>query len=392
MLRSGSFYPPLGLGILGGGQLGRMLLPPALRLGVSLHFLDREGAACQECSAHFHQGSLLDYDDVMRFATGVNLDALSIEIEHVNTQALFALEERGLRVCPSAAVLALVQDKLKQKQFYLRHSFPTAEFVGTPINSKEELSKGSEILGLPIIQKLRYAGYDGCGVKSLNSPADFGGAFTQSSLIEQKLSFDHEIAVLVVRDHAGKLAVYPPVEMSFHSQRHILDYLLYPAAINAQIQKQAQELASDLAATLQVVGVLAVEMFVQSDGKLLINEIAPRPHNSGHYTLDATSACQFEQHLRACLSMPLVKEIYMHNTYAATVNLLGDHQAEGKVHYVGLDQALAMAGVYVHLYGKQIVRPFRKMGHITILGQEQKKVQEKLDYLRKTVRVLSYTA
>ena len=386
-------YPShLKLGILGGGQLGRMLIAPALRLGINLRFLDHEGAPCQDSSPFFHTGSFLEREDVLDFAKG--LDAIGIEIENVNTSALFLLEEQGFRVRPSAKIIELVQDKSRQKEFYEKHSFPTAKCIARIENRKEIQS---HIKSLPLVQKICRSGYDGYGVKILENERDSLEAFDAPSILEEKISLAKELAVLLARDSKGRLAVYPPVEMKFHPTQNILEHLFCPANIAPQIRKRACELSMDLAEKLGLIGLLAVELFLTDKGEILINEMAPRPHNSGHHSIELCPVSQFEQYLRAIFDLPLGDTTC--RGYGATLNLLcqgGEASPSesptgsaktAKFVYQGLVEVLEMPGVFVHLYGKKEFRPFRKMGHITILGENPSAVQKKVQQVQKQIRV-----
>jgi 5-(carboxyamino)imidazole ribonucleotide synthase len=366
------------IGVLGGGQLGRMLLPPALRMNLALGFLDPDAnAPCRTAGAHFSQGDLLDYDTVYNF--GRNYDLITVEIEHVNTEALRALAAEGRSVRPSPDILALVQDKLKQKEFYTARGIPTAPFAAVR-NRADLLARvgaddGPESLNrlFPAVQKLRRAGYDGRGVQILPEfrPGDLAAwrselkdaAFDAPSLIESRIDFEKEIAVIVSRDPSGRVASYPPVEMEFHPTANLVELLFAPAELDPALATRSTAIAEQIAEELSLEGLLAVELFVTKAGEILVNEIAPRPHNSGHHTIEACVTSQFEQHLRAILDLPpgsteLVRP-------AAMLNLLGT-RGEGPAVYEGLEKILAVPGVHLHLYGKRISRPFRKMGHITI--------------------------
>ena len=385
-----SYSPPLHLGVLGGGQLGRMLIAPALRLGIHLHFLDKEGAPCQDCSPFFYKGSYMESQDILDFAQG--LDALTIEIENVNSSALALLEERGMRVRPSARIINLAQDKLSQKQFYQKHNFPTAKLLAV-IEGKADLQPQLKLL--PAVQKIRKSGYDGYGVKLLRDKGDLAEALDAPSILEEKIDFSKEIAVLLARDSQGKIAAYPPVEMVFHPTANILEYLLCPAELEPQVQKKAYELSAELTESLDLIGLLAVELFLTNKGELLINEIAPRPHNSGHHSIDLCPVSQFEQHLRAIFDLPLGDTSC--KAYGATLNLLGKpgtREDSRDIHstYQGLAEALQIPGVFLHLYGKKEARPFRKMGHITVTAPSAHKmeVRKKLEHVREKVRVWAF--
>lgn len=365
------------IGVLGGGQLGRMLLPPALRLNLELGFLDPDAnAPCRANAAYFQHGDLMDFETVCDF--GRRFDLITTEIEHVNTDALAGLADEGVRVRPSAKILALVQDKLKQKEFYQTHGIPTAEFAGVE-NREDLLRRLPELRRLfPVMQKLRRSGYDGRGVQKLpDAPADSDDAehagiaalaataFDAPSLIERRIPFEKEIAVIVSRNPSGDVALYPPVEMEFHPTANLVELLFAPADLTPAVVSRSESIARQIAEELQLEGILAVEMFVTTDGEVLVNEIAPRPHNSGHHTIEACVTSQFEQHLRAILDFAPGATTLI--APAAMVNLLGT-RGQGPAQYPGIEKILAMPGVHLHLYGKRLTRPFRKMGHVTITG------------------------
>ncbi|MCR9141484.1 MAG: ATP-grasp domain-containing protein [bacterium] len=386
----------LRLGVLGGGQLGRMLLPPALRFNLAPGFLDPDPAApVRANAAYFQTGDLMDFATVCDF--GRRFDLVTTEIEHVNTEALAQLESEGVLVRPSSRILALVQDKLKQKEFYRDNGIPTAEFAALD-NRADLIERMPELRHLfPAMQKLRRDGYDGRGVQKLPDPADFATtdpaqiagtepgesktaarveseafrealekvAFDAPSLIERRVDFVKEIAVIVSRNPAGQVALYPPVEMEFHPTANLVELLFAPAQIDRDVERQANEIATKIAELLELEGLLAVELFVTNAGQVLVNEIAPRTHNSGHHTIEACVTSQFEQHLRAVLDLPPGDTALV--APAAMVNLLGT-RGTGPAHYRGMEKILAMPGVHVHLYGKIVTRPFRKMGHVTITG------------------------
>ncbi len=373
------YSPPIKLGVLGGGQLGRMLIPPALRLGVSLHFLDKDLSPCQGCVPSFHIGSITDPETVLRFGKG--LDVLTIEVENVATQALWDLEERGVLVRPSARVITLVQDKLKQKEFYRKHAFPTADFL--PIIQGKNLF--SQLQFMPAVQKLRCGGYDGRGVKIITSKDDTLSGFTEPSLVERKIDFIKEISLIAVRNQKGEIVVYPPIEMVFHSQANVLEYLLSPAEITPKIEGKIFEIGKDLMESLGIVGTLAIEFFLTSENELFVNEISPRPHNSGHHTIDLAVVSQFEQHMRSICDFPLGTTNSLQ--HAAVINLLGNTKRIGQVHYMGLQEVLQLPDVYLHLYGKTQSVPLRKLGHITILSSDRENIRKKMKQVMKIIQL-----
>ncbi|WP_138481839.1 5-(carboxyamino)imidazole ribonucleotide synthase [Dyadobacter bucti] len=370
------------IGILGGGQLGLMLLQAATDWNLDIHILDPDAEApCKKIAPHFQQGSLQDYDTVYEF--GKNLDVITIEIEKVNVEALEALEKAGKKVYPQPSVIRLIQDKRIQKQFYREHNLPTADFILT--DSREDVKNHEDFL--PAFHKLGRDGYDGRGVQRLTSAADFHKAFDQPGLLEKAVPFEKELAVIVARNSTGVIECFPTVEMVFHPEHNLVEYLFAPAEISEEIDQKAREIATKTAEAFQIVGVLAVELFLTADGEILINEVAPRPHNSGHHTIRANATSQFEQHWRAILDLPLGST----HSYApsAMVNLLGEEGFEGPAVYEGIETLLATEQVFPFLYWKAVTKPFRKMGHITIMDSSIEALKEKVDFVKKNIKVIS---
>jgi 5-(carboxyamino)imidazole ribonucleotide synthase len=377
-----SFYKGCTLGILGGGQLGRMLIQSCINYNVKTIVLDPDPeASCKGICDEFFTGSFKDYNDVLEF--GMRADIITIEIEHVNTDALEELVKRGKTVYPEPRVIKLVQDKGLQKQFYKKNHIPTSDFV--LIDHEDELPNHVEFL--PAFQKVRTLGYDGRGVKGIFVPEDFNEALSGPSLLEKKVDFDKEIAVIVARSSTGETSVYPVVELVFHPDHNLLDYLASPAAISESVAEKAKNIALDVITKLDMTGILAVEMFLTPDEEVIVNEIAPRPHNSGHHTIEANVTSQYEQHLRAIMGLPLgATESILP---CMMVNLLGEPGYEGEAVYEGLDEVLKIRGVYLHLYGKAQTRPFRKMGHITITGSDWSSVHSKTKRVVDTLKIIA---
>lgn len=370
----------LKLSILGGGQLGRMLIQEAINLNISCRALDPDAdAPCKDLVYEFKQGSLGDYNTVYQF--GKNATHLTIEIEKVNVDALEQLEKEGVKVYPPSRVIRLIQDKGTQKQFFKENDIPTAPFE--LINKKEELQKTS--ISFPYIQKLRRDGYDGKGVYKIHSESDFEDAFEAPSLVEEWVDFKKEVAVMVARNESGQVKTFPLVEMDFNPHLNLVEFLISPSELPEGILKQADELAIKIAESLQMVGVLAVEMFLTKDGRLLVNELAPRPHNSGHHSIEGNYTSQFEQHLRSVFNLPLGDTQSLQ--HAVMVNILGEDGYEGLAIYEGLEQVLKLSGTYVHLYGKKITKPFRKMGHVTILDEDRALAIEKARKVQQLLKV-----
>jgi len=341
------FYGDLQLGVLGGGQLGRMLIQEAINYNVNVHILDPDkNAPCRKLCNRFECGSLSDFETVYNF--GKDLDMITIEIEKVNVDALEKLEEEGVLVYPQSRIIRLIQDKGLQKQFFKQNDIPTSAFQ--LISTKENLKNTN--LTIPYIQKLRKDGYDGKGVKKINTVDDLETAFDEPSLIEEWVDFEKEIAVIVARNDDGDVATFPMVEMEFNPEANLVEFLIAPSTYGFDIQQRAEELAKKIANDLQIVGLLAVEMFLTKDGEILVNELAPRTHNSGHQTIEGNYVSQFAQHLRAIFNLPLGDTRC--RTNAVMINLLGEEGYEGLAKYEGVEEILAMEGVYVHLYGKKI--------------------------------------
>ncbi|HAC25434.1 MAG TPA: 5-(carboxyamino)imidazole ribonucleotide synthase [Cytophagales bacterium] len=369
------------LGVLGGGQLGRMLLQAGLDLNIQFSVLDPDAQAPCHSLAPFTQGKLTDFDTVMAFGQGC--DIITIEIENVNTRALRELEKMGKKVFPQPHLIELIQDKRTQKEFYRTHHIPTAEFV--LVENRADVQQHGAFL--PAVNKLGKEGYDGRGVQMLRTAADFDKAFDKPGLLERLIDFDQEIAVIAARNEKGEVATFPAVEMVFHPEHNLVEYLYSPAFISLAIAQQADQVARRLVEQLQLVGLLAVEMFVTKDGQVLVNEVAPRPHNSGHHTIEANVTSQYEQHLRAIFNLPLGDTRIVQPS--AMVNLLGEAGFEGPAKYEGLEAVMKESGVHVHLYGKKNTKPFRKMGHVTLTGQHVEELKTKVEFVKRTLKVVA---
>ncbi|MCO4291591.1 5-(carboxyamino)imidazole ribonucleotide synthase [Solitalea sp. MAHUQ-68] len=368
------------LGILGGGQLGKMLLQPAMNYGVDVSILDPDPASpCSFFCKNFHLGSFNDYNTVYNF--GRHLDLITIEIENVNVEALKRLEAEGVTVYPQPHIIELIQDKGLQKDFYKEHNIPTSPYL--KIQNREELKYYEE--KFPAVQKLRKAGYDGRGVFKINSIDDLPKSFNEPSILEDLIDFDKEIAVLVARNAAGEIKTFDVVEMEFDPKANLVELLFTPAKIDEQIELKAKEIATDVVEKLKIVGLLAVEMFVTKTGQVLVNELAPRPHNSGHHTIEACITSQYEQHLRAILNLPLGSTELRRP--AVMVNLLGEDDFVGEAKYIGINEISKLDGVYLHLYGKKITKPFRKMGHVTIIDHNLDNAFEKAKIVKDTFKI-----
>ncbi len=370
------------LGILGGGQLGKMLLQDLSRMDIRTAVLDPSSLSpCKGRAEVFEVGDLKDFEAVYRF--GKLVDVLTIEIEHVNVKALAQLEAEGTLVYPRPSTLRIIQDKRLQKQFYAAHDIPTSPFF--TYESKAELLTKS--LAFPCVQKTAAEGYDGRGVNILHSLADLEALPDGPGLIEDMVADIREISVIVARRPSGQMLAYPSVEMEFHPTANLVEYLFSPSSLSAELEAQAQAIALRVAEGLDLVGILAVELFVTPSGEILVNESAPRPHNSGHHTIESNYASQYEQHIRAILDLPLGS--VAPRGAAVMVNLLGEPGEVGYVEYDGIEDVLALEGVYVHIYGKKQTRPFRKMGHVTIIADDLETAKNKARIVKNTLKVVA---
>jgi 5-(carboxyamino)imidazole ribonucleotide synthase len=368
------------LGILGGGQLGRMLIQETINYNISVSILDPDAdAPCKNICDYFEVGSLSDYETVYNF--GKNLDLITIEIEKVNIEALEELEKNGVTVYPQPRIIRLIQDKGLQKQFFKENDIPTSAFQ--LFSSKEQLAEAN--LPFPFIQKLRKDGYDGKGVKKITNTKDLEDAFNQPSLAENLVDFEKEIAVIVARNADGEMKTFPMVEMDFNPEANLVEFLISPSTYSFEIQQRAEDIAKNIASGLSMVGILAVEMFLTKDHQILVNELAPRPHNSGHQTIEGNYTSQFEQHIKAIFNLPLGSTKAIAN--AIMLNLLGENGHNGVAVYEGLEEILKHEGVYVHLYGKKYTKPFRKMGHVTIVDEDRQRAIEKAKFIKETIKV-----
>ncbi len=369
------------LGILGGGQLGRMFIQEAANFDVQVHILDgSSNGPAGQIATSFTEGDITNYEDVFSF--GKSLDLLTVEIENVNIQALFDLEKEGVKVFPQPRVLSIIKDKGTQKEFYREHNLPTSDFELLDANTPSaELEKR-----IPFVQKLRTGGYDGRGVQIIRSKSDLPEAFSEPSIAEELVNFEKELSVIVARNERGETAVFPTVECEFNDA-NLVEYLFSPANVSEEIEKKAEKLAIDVINAYEMVGILAVEMFLTKDGGILVNEVAPRPHNSGHHTIECNLTSQFEQHLRSILNWPLGSTEIEKN--GVMLNVLGAADHSGDTLYEGLESIIKIPGVHPHLYGKTTTKPNRKMGHITIASKSMEEAKKKADQVKQLLRVIS---
>ena len=370
----------LRIGVLGGGQLGLMMIQAAVDLDLRVEVMDpSEKAPCAKFTHRFITGDLNDAESVYQF--GENLDIITIEIEHVSVEGLRKLEKSGVKIIPKPDHIALIQDKGLQKQFFEDNKIPTSDFI--LIEAGGNISS----LGLPIVQKLRTGGYDGRGVQILKTTADIvENGFPEASVLEKAVDIDKELGVIVARNSSGQTSIFPVVESVFDPKVNLVSSLIAPANIDKNTADKAQALALQVIEAMDFVGLMAVELFLNSDGDLLVNEVAPRTHNSGHHTIEANKTSQFAQHLRAVVGLPLGDVSLLHNA-AGMINLLGADGAYGTPVYEGLSEAQSITGVHPHIYGKSEVKPYRKMGHVTVTGQDLDLVQERLLKLRESLCV-----
>jgi 5-(carboxyamino)imidazole ribonucleotide synthase len=375
------------LGIVGGGQLGKMLLQCTNVWDIYTKVLDPDHEAASRFTCNeFVLGSLQDFDTVYNF--GKNCDVLTIEIENVNVEALKKLESEGVTVHPKPSSLETIQDKGLQKMFFKVNELPTADFV--LFENKQEVldAIANETIQIPFVQKTRKAGYDGRGVNIIKDETDLHKLFDVPSLVEDKVNLYHEIAVIAARNADGEVSTFDAVLMDFHEEANMLDLLLYPAPLEENLITQAKEMAESLIDKLQICGLLAVEFLIDLDKKIWINEVAPRPHNSGHQTIESAYTSQYEQHIRGILNLPLGSTHLI--LPSAMVNLLGAEGFNGDVRYEGIEQCMAQEGVSVHIYGKKKTKPFRKMGHVTVTNQDLNEAKNTAQWVRQTLQVKSH--
>jgi len=377
-----AFYQDFKLGILGGGQLGRMLIQACTNFDLHSCVLDKDpNAPCSLLASTFTSGDITDFDTVYEF--GKSVDMLTIEIENVNVDALKKLEAEGLTVYPQPAIIDIIKDKRRQKMFYREHGIPTADFV--LVDNREAISQHIDFL--PAFNKLGTGGYDGGGVQRIRDEKDIEKGFDAPGLLETLVDFACEISVIAARNSKGEVSVFPAVECVFHPEHNLVDYLFAPSEVSRQIEEKAESIARQVIESFGLVGLLAVEMFVTRDGDVLVNEVAPRPHNSGHQTINANITSQYEQHLRAILGLPLgATDIILPS---AMVNLLGEAGYTGPAKYEGLGALLAIEGASIFLYGKKETRPQRKMGHVTIVDQNADELKRKVEEVKNVIKVIS---
>ncbi|MEL6275580.1 MAG: 5-(carboxyamino)imidazole ribonucleotide synthase [Bacteroidota bacterium] len=372
------------LGILGGGQLGKMLCQAASDWHLPMHVLDKEGVPTQDYASKFVVGDFKAEQDVLAF--GRTVDVITIEIEHIDTAALHQLEQEGIKVYPQPSVIDTIKDKGLQKRFYRQHDLPTAPFE---LFVDEQAIKEAVAEGrwrFPFVQKVRTGGYDGRGVSIIRSAEDLASHLLPGpSLLEELADIEKELAAIVARSSTGEIRVFPIVEMEFHPTANLVEYLLCPARLPGDGQDRLTALARLTAEAFGIVGLLAVEFFLNKDGSIWINEVAPRPHNSGHHTIEACVTSQYQQHIRAIMGWPLGETTL--RCPAAMANILGNDGPVGPSVIHGLPEVLSIAGTYPHLYGKKMAKPNRKMGHLTALGDTLDQARQKAEQAKQLLRI-----
>lgn len=376
----------LKLAILGGGQLGKMLIEAASDWNIQTFVLDPDpDCSCAYLAYEFTCGSFKDYETVYQF--GQKANKITIEIEHVNVEALIQLKKEGKEIYPDPEALMIIQDKGRQKLFYEDQELPTSNFqIADHKFELQELIR-EEKINFPFVQKNCKAGYDGKGVQIIRSETDMHLLFDDASVIEDLVEIEKELSVIVARDKNGSTNCFPVVEMEFHPTANLVEFLSAPAQITNAQNDLAGLIAKNTIHAFNITGILAVELFLTKSGEILINEVAPRPHNSGHHTIEANYTSQYEQLLRCIFDLPLGSTQL--RSPAVMVNLLGEENYTGEAIYEGMDTCLTMEGVYVHLYGKKITKPFRKMGHVTIIGDDLNQAKEKAKFVKEKFKVIS---
>lgn len=376
----------LKLGIIAGGQLGKMLIQEASKWDIKTYVLDEdEDCPAGNIASFFVKGNYKDFDSVYRF--GKMVDILTFEIENVNIEALKKLKAEGIKISPDPDIIEMIQDKGLQKQLFINNNIPTAPFNLFENSFEIRKACGEKRLNFPFVQKVRKGGYDGRGVAIINSESELNKLLEGPSIVESKVDVGKEVSVIAARNANGNIKCYSVVEMIFDPNVNLVDKLICPSNISKELSDQAIQIATNITELLGIVGLLAVEFFIDTSGKLIVNEMAPRPHNSGHHTIESMITSQFEQHLRAILNLPLGSTRL--KMPSVMLNIIGEDGFEGAVKYEGLTESMAIEGVKIHLYGKRTTRPFRKMGHITILSDSVEDALKKSDRVKHILKVKS---
>ena len=372
------------LGIIGGGQLGKMLLQVTSRLSIKTNILDpSEDSPCKNLCNEFEIGNLMDFDAVYQF--GKKCDLVTFEIEHVNIEALEKLESEGTKVYPSSKTLKIIQNKNLQKQFFIDNNIPTSDFwyFKSPKDFKNSFHKNQ--ISFPCVWKKTKFGYDGYGVKIIKSIKQIDNLPNEEFIIEEFIPFEKELATTIVRNNSGDIQIFPLVQMDFNKESNQVEYVVCPAQVNREIKDLANALAMKVSKSFKHVGLLAIEMFLTKDNKILINEVAPRPHNSAHYSIEACENSQFQQHINSILNLKLGS--CKSNNNAIMVNLVGEKGYSGPVFYQGIEKAMEQSNVSVHIYGKSNTKPNRKMGHVTVTDENLKNGLKKAKSVKNLIKV-----
>ena len=374
------------LGILGGGQLGKMLLYDAKRYDLHTKVMDSNfEVPCARLADEFILGDITNYDDVINF--GNKVDIITVEIEKINTDALLFLEKKGKKIFPSAVTLKIIQNKTQQKEFYQKNNLPTSRFKNYSNIDELKINFEKDNFKFPFVWKSSRFGYDGKGVKIIKKFDDLNFSYDEECLIEEKISIKKELSVIVARNIDGEMKCFPVVEMEFNDKSNLVEYVMCPANISSDIESRAIEIAMKASEKFNMVGLLAVELFLDVNDKIIINEVAPRPHNSGHHTIECCMTSQFDQHIRSILNLPLGETQIL--IPGIMVNLIGENKVEGNVVYQNINDIFEIPGVFIHIYGKKKSRLDRKMGHITIVNKDISKAIEIGKKIKKKIKVIS---
>jgi 5-(carboxyamino)imidazole ribonucleotide synthase len=368
------------LGIIGGGQLGKMLCQVTSRLSINTNILDpSDDSPCKNLCSSFSVGNLMDFKSVYDF--GKQCDLVTYEIEHINVDALEKLENEGIKVYPSSSTLRIIQDKNLQKEFFIKNNIPTANFSYHKSLSNLDVND----LVFPCVWKKTKFGYDGYGVKILKSEKDLENLHESEFIIEKMIPFEKELATTIARNERGEIEIFPIVEMMFNEISNQVEFVICPAQIDEILIKKAKQVALNVSNSFKQVGLLAVEMFLTKSGEILVNEVAPRPHNSAHYSIENCINSQFDQHINSILNLPL--GCSKSNVYAIMANLVGSKGFSGDVVYEGIEKALKYDNVKIHIYGKKKTKPNRKMGHITVIDNDLKEGLSKAKKIKELIKI-----
>ena len=367
------------IGILGGGQLGRMLIQDALKYDDEFYVLDPNADCSCANISYFTKGNFNNRQDVLDFGKGK--DVVSIEIEHVNAEALEELENQGIKVIPSSKIIKIIQQKILQKQFYKHHQIPSPDFQIIQ-SLKEEIR-----IGFPFVQKLNTGGYDGKGVQVIRTENDLEKMWDEPSVLENLVDIDKELSIIIAKNEAGEIKTFPVTEMIADPKLNLLDFNICPAQISGEVQIQIDKITDQFMNAADSAGLFAIELFLDKEGKVWVNETAPRLHNSGHQTQEGNANSQFEQFYRVLKNLPLADT--SSNQFSGMLNLVGEENFTGKAKYDGLENVLKLPNTYIHLYGKTDTKPGRKMGHINVLANSREELLDQLIHIKSLVQIIS---